>query len=235
VSTSKYAILTRDFSNPFLSHSVILNRIGQDKKVLDVGCACGDFARHLRKVGCSVVGVEVDERLASQATAHCDTVIVGDIQRADVRACLAKNFDVILLADVLEHLVDPWTLLRNLGEHLRLEGIVVISVPNALYLPVRLKWLAGRFEYSGGGGITDINHLRWFSLRSSQAMLRDAGYQVSFVRGTPNCLRGRKLQRVPLLGRAFLTLSWVGSAGMARLLPGLFAYQIVLMGQPVRQ
>jgi SAM-dependent methyltransferase len=234
VSTSRYAIMTRDFSNPFLSHSVILNMIGQDKKVLDVGCACGGFARHLRKAGCSVVGVEVDEQLASQATAHCDTVIVGDIQRANVRACLAKDFDVILLADVLEHLVDPWTLLQNLTEHLRPKGIVVISVPNALYLPVRLKWLAGRFEYCGGGGTMDINHLRWFSLRSSRAMLRGAGYRMSFVRGTPNCFRGRKLRRVPLLGRAFLTLSWVVSAGLARLLPGLFAYQIVLMGQLVR-
>ena len=77
----KYSSVDRDFSNPYLSHSIIMRWAKQPMRVLDIGCANGQISSQLRKRGCHVVGVEIDKNLAKLARSHCDEVILGDIQR----------------------------------------------------------------------------------------------------------------------------------------------------------
>src|SRR5215831_12991455 len=96
---------------PETSWGKLLRLVPESSRVLDVGCAGGGFASALRRLrGCSVVGVERDSALAQAARANCDQVVEGDI--ASVGEELPSDFDVVVAADVLEHLVDPLGALR---------------------------------------------------------------------------------------------------------------------------
>src|SRR3954452_22417298 len=112
------------------SHRRLLAEVTPGARVLDVGCATGYLAQVLTAQGCSVTGFEYDRQAAAEAAQHCDEVVVGDIQAEAERARIPNGFDFVLLGDVLEHLVDPWTVLAAMRDPLGPDGRVVISVPN---------------------------------------------------------------------------------------------------------
>src|SRR5262245_46645136 len=88
-------------------------------KVLEIGCHTGYFSRVLRTHGCQVVGVEINAEAAGRAITDGFDVRVGSVEDPSLLADLPRDFDALLLMDVLEHLVDPWTALRRLRENLR--------------------------------------------------------------------------------------------------------------------
>src|SRR5215216_4524887 len=82
------------------------------RRVLDLGCAAGGLATLLKqRGGVEVVGVERDEAYAAAAATRCDRVVHADVETLDPGAL--GRFDCLVAADVLEHLVDPWTALRT--------------------------------------------------------------------------------------------------------------------------
>jgi SAM-dependent methyltransferase len=104
----------------------------------------------------------------------------ADLDRglADVAADLAgRQFDCVLLADVLEHLRDPGRLLDDCRRHLRPEGTLVVSLPNVANLYVRLQLLRGRFDYTPRG-ILDATHLRFYTRETGRALLERHGFEV---------------------------------------------------------
>ena len=149
-----------------------------------------------------------------------------------MQARLSGQFDLIILSDVLEHLVDPWGLLSDLKSLLNSGGHVLAAIPNVAFLPIRIKLFAGIFGYTNAGGIMDINHLRWFTYRSASRMFMRAGYSVTSSIGGAFGIRGRKIRKIPFIGDLILKASWVCCAVLAHLLPGLFAYHIVVAGVP---
>jgi predicted RNA methylase len=79
------------------------------RRVLDLGCSNGWLAAALKERGpVEVVGIEREPAYAAVARERCDRVVVGDVQ--DVPSDLGR-FDCLVAADVLEHLVDPWSAL----------------------------------------------------------------------------------------------------------------------------
>ena len=72
-------------------------------------------------------------------------------------------FDVVILADILEHLAEPAALLRLVARELNPGGMVLISVPNVARWSVRWHLMRGRFDYTETG-IMDVTHLSWFTL-----------------------------------------------------------------------
>ena len=92
-----------------------LNLIGENKTVLEFGCATGYFSQMLSEKGCSVVGVEINSDAAKRAEQHCWKVIVADLDFTSLdEILLGQTFDVAVFGDVLEHLRDPWRVLENL-------------------------------------------------------------------------------------------------------------------------
>src|SRR5213593_4394013 len=91
----------------------ILRLVGKNKRVLELGCACGQMSRALGEQGCTVVGIEIHPDAARTAADVCERVIVGDLDCLDFsRELGADRFDVVLAADVLEHLKDPLSVLK---------------------------------------------------------------------------------------------------------------------------
>ena len=95
------------------SHTRVLRLVGHDVRVLDLGCATGKLAELLHAQGCTVVGVERDPEAATLAETFCERVVVADLE--DDLSFLADlgTFDVVVAADVLEHVTDPAGVLKT--------------------------------------------------------------------------------------------------------------------------
>jgi SAM-dependent methyltransferase len=182
--------------------------------VLDVGCSTGYLARALSERGNRVVGIEVDPDAAECARQWCEQVFIADAETVDVPFG-AGNFDVVLCADVVEHMHDPKAFLCRATRMLGAGGRVVLSTPNVANWTIRLSLLAGRFRYTDRG-ILDRGHRWLFTRRTLTECLASAGYRIETIDFTVP---------VPLIG----TPSVEGGAhALARLRPTLFAYQFIV-------
>jgi len=106
-------------------------------------------------------------------------MILGSIEQLDLDRCLSgETFDVVLFADVLEHLYDPLAALRKAIPHLREGGRVVASIPNIAQISVIYDLLYGRFDYAKTV-ILDDTHIRFFTRRSVLDLFTKAGLSIS--------------------------------------------------------
>ncbi|HLH47246.1 MAG TPA: class I SAM-dependent methyltransferase, partial [Acidimicrobiales bacterium] len=166
------------------SHAQVVDLVGTGKDVLDVGCSTGYLAKVLTERGCRVSGVELDPEAAEAARAHCEAVLVADLDRDDLAALAFEHpFDVIVFADILEHLRDPVRTLRASASLLRPGGYVVVSIPNVGHGSVRLALAAGRFDYRDAG-LLDRTHLRFFTRETLADLLSTAGFSLQELRRT---------------------------------------------------
>ncbi len=154
----------------------LLRLVGYGKRVLELGTALGTMTKILQEAqGCTVVGVERNPETAAIASAWCEKMVVGDIENLDLAETTGGNFDVILAADILEHLVDPWRCLEKLTPLLRPAGYLVISVPNVAHVSLLAALLQGRFPYRAKG-LLDFAHLRFFTRADLEEMLLACGF-----------------------------------------------------------
>jgi 2-polyprenyl-3-methyl-5-hydroxy-6-metoxy-1,4-benzoquinol methylase len=173
-----------DLSDENESHALMVQLIGANKRVLEVGCATGYMSSVLARRGCRVVGLEIEPDAAREARQHCEDVVVGDVETLDLAATFGPStFDVVVFGDVLEHLNDPLTVLRKARPLLVPEGYVVCSIPNIAHGAVRLALLQGRFEYREYG-LLDESHVRFFTRDSIEEMFRQAGLALAELRRT---------------------------------------------------
>src|ERR1700712_1780443 len=89
------------------AHAYMLDMVGWNRSVLELGAAAGHMTRALNEQGCRVTAVEYDQAAAVDLKQHAAEVIVGDLNDPDVFAGITTQFDVVLAGDVLEHLIDP--------------------------------------------------------------------------------------------------------------------------------
>jgi 2-polyprenyl-3-methyl-5-hydroxy-6-metoxy-1,4-benzoquinol methylase len=209
------------------SGKAVLAEVHDGARVLDVGCATGYIAAPLSARGCSVVGFERDAHAAAAAEAHCEAVVVGDIESPEDREAIPGTFDYVLFGDVLEHLVDPWETLRSMHALLAPGGVVVASIPNVAAWTVRLALLLGRFDYTEMG-LLDRTHLRFFTRSSAHELASDAGFSVERERFTP-------IESLPgPIGRWLPRVGGFATRALLPFLPNLFAQQFVLRLRPAR-
>jgi 2-polyprenyl-3-methyl-5-hydroxy-6-metoxy-1,4-benzoquinol methylase len=183
--------------------------------ILDVGCAAGGLGQLIKKrrPGARVDGIDREAEALSEAAQHLDHV-----QRVDLDGSLPelpRAYDAILCGDVLEHLIDPWRVLRWLTDQLEEGGHVVASIPNLRYYKVlRDLVFRGRFTYRDSG-ILDATHLRFFTLHEMKALFDRAGLDVQAVK--------------PRLGGGNFLMQGLDVLALGRL-QGLRAKQYTLLG-----
>jgi SAM-dependent methyltransferase len=152
-----------------------------DRAILEIGCgdgATGAYAKRTGKCG-RYVGIELFPRAAESAAGVLDEVHVGDIERIPLPFA-AGAFDVLIASEVLEHLVDPWAVLRRLQAVLRSGAVVFASSPNIAHRSTFKMLLAGRWDLDPDGRM-DRTHLRWFTPITYAEMFRSCGYDVRKV------------------------------------------------------
>jgi SAM-dependent methyltransferase len=150
------------------------------RRVLDVGCGTGALGALLRARGHRVTGLELVPEVAARAGEVLDEVVCADVEDRPL-PFPPGSFDAIILADVLEHLTDPWTVLRDCVALLTPGGRVVVSVPNVQNLDVIRRLLCGRWDYRERG-ILDVGHLRFFTFHSVRSLFGQAGLEIEQAR-----------------------------------------------------
>lgn len=156
---------------------------GTRGRVLEVGCGRGHTLMALKQLGVATeaVGVElVAIERTEEEVRGVDRYLVGNVE-TDRLDLPERHFDVLICADVLEHLNDPWTVLRRLTSLLRPGGLVVASVPNVREVRTLYSvFVRGDFAYADAG-VLDRTHLRFFCRRNILALLTSAGGRVEQV------------------------------------------------------
>lgn len=152
--------------------------VPQDARaVLDVGCGAGVFGAALKRRGVvRVVGIEKNPVTARRARERLDEVLELDLDTESLPFADA-SFDCIVYGDVLEHLVDPWALVAAQARLLAPGGCVVVSIPNVAHWQIVLALLRGRWDYTSAGPM-DATHLRWFTRRTLEELLAQAGLRI---------------------------------------------------------
>lgn len=152
------------------------------RTILDVGCARGAFGAALKaRSACTVTGIEPFAQAAAHASQRLDRVLNVPVEAVDFQAI--GPFDCITFNDVLEHLVDPWAVLRSARAALSPGGTIVASIPNISHYPVISELvLKGRFAYQDSG-VLDRTHLRFFTVDSIRELFPSAGLTIQHMEG----------------------------------------------------
>ncbi len=210
--------------DPYSSHHLIpelVRRLSPPGRVLDVGCDDGFAGRDLLKDGFQVWGIDRNPVTLRKAARYYQQTILADIES---ELPLPEGpFNVIIFADILEHLTNPAAVFAHFTELLAPGGLVVVSVPNVAHWYVRLNLLLGRFEYADRG-ILDRTHVRFFTLRSARRFLEDAGFTVEALQTTAAPLP--LVWEITAPGRPLFFLHTLGFY-LARWWKTLFGYQLI--------
>lgn len=214
---------------PTSVHQAVLRRgFEPGSAVLELGAGHGRVASALHRAGLRVVAV--DHR---RPAARFDfPYLEHDLDRgfaAPAREVLGGAADYVIALDVIEHLLHPEEGLAEVRRALGPGGRLLASTGNVAFWPVRLMLLLGQFNY-GRKGILDRTHTRLFTVRSFCRTIEGEGFRVRSVRGFGPPIEDMVGRSAPLraLDRA--------AAVLARIWPGLFAYQILVeadVGPPV--
>jgi len=154
----------------------LLSRIPLDAKlVLDVGCGAGGLAAAFKRRNPSTrfLGIEPDAALATAAAAQCDEVFRVDIETTPPPVA-PGSLDALVFGDVLEHLRDPWSVLKRDAGLLTEAGVLLVCVPNIEHWSFTARLLAGRWRYEKTG-LFDETHLRWFTRQGMREAIEQAG------------------------------------------------------------
>jgi len=155
------------------------------QRVLEVGCGAGQTLEMIKgKNRCAeTVGIELFRAAADEARCRVDSVHCLDVEKDPLPENIGK-FNLILLLDVLEHLVDPWTVLKKItNNYLEEDGKVIVSLPNAQHFSLVLPLLLGSFRYADRG-ILDKTHLRFFTKSSAAELLESANLNIEKMKPT---------------------------------------------------
>jgi 2-polyprenyl-3-methyl-5-hydroxy-6-metoxy-1,4-benzoquinol methylase len=157
----------------------VLRLVGTNKNVLELGAGPGGISRPLVKLNmCQVTALEMDSASVQILRDFCHHVVQADLNAMDWTSKLpAPLYEVVVIADVLEHLYDPWKTLRQVHDLIPDDGCVVVSIPHSSHAALIACLLEGDIRYSEWG-LLDKTHIRFFSLANIQTLFEGAGLKI---------------------------------------------------------
>jgi 2-polyprenyl-3-methyl-5-hydroxy-6-metoxy-1,4-benzoquinol methylase len=199
-----------------------LLRSRRPSKILDLGCSSGLLAERLTDMGHDVTGVDVME--IAGVDQRTSTFVKADLNEG-IPAEVGTGYDIVLAADVLEHLVNPGALMGQVKNVLAPDGVAMFCVPNIAHWYPRLRSTLGMFDYDQRG-ILDSTHLRFFTRRSIRKLVERQGFTIRRIEpvGLPLDalgMEGTKAKMLRLVDRLLLDL-W----------PTMFGYQFIVEATP---
>ena len=206
------------------SHGRISNLLKSKppSRILDLGCSSGLLAQRLEAMGHEVTGVDVKE--IAGVTERTSSFVAADLNDG-IPSEVGTGFDVVLGADVLEHLLNPGALISQAREALAPDGVALFCVPNIAHWYPRLRSTLGMFDYDQRG-ILDATHVRFFTRRSIRRLIERQGFTVRRIEAV-----GLPLDALGMEGTKANMLR-LGDRILLDLWPTLFAYQLIIEATP---
>lgn len=220
----------------YSSHLVVSDWVKElgCKNLLDIGCAGGLLGRALKgKWKGRLVGLDKDISWRNSPDIKMYKKIVwADLDTSDINELVGdEQFDVVVAADILEHLKRPDNTIKQIHKQIDEEGYFIVSLPNSKFVPV---WLIRKFfpKYRMNRGPLDNTHKKFFSLKSARELLFKNKFYVIEMKVTPPPLT--------LISKAFLKNNKLGvlyklCVFLANAFPNYFSYQVVFLLKPIRK
>ncbi len=149
--------------------------------VLEIGCGAGYTLAHLKRLGKAsfIVGIDLVDLGQDKIL---DEFICGDVEREIDHLPFDEGFfDVVICADVLEHLIDPWVFVKKLHRYIKRNGLLIASIPNIREIKTLYQIvIKGDFKYVDAG-ILDRSHLRFFCKKNAVALFEQAGFRLEKI------------------------------------------------------
>jgi 2-polyprenyl-3-methyl-5-hydroxy-6-metoxy-1,4-benzoquinol methylase len=222
-STPEYALKDSEGT----SHTVILEllRGRPPGRILDVGCSGGLLSEQMRALGHHVVGMDSIE--IPEVRGRVDAFVLGDLEDG-IPADVGDGFDVVVAADVIEHVRRPDILLQQMAQVLAPNGELLVSTPNFGHWYPRIRVATGTFGYDRRG-ILDETHLRFFTAKTLRTLFSSHGLDITELRhtGLPFDVLSRGDTRSARFARRI-------DNALVRARPTMFAYQFVVRAKPHR-
>jgi 2-polyprenyl-3-methyl-5-hydroxy-6-metoxy-1,4-benzoquinol methylase len=157
----------------------VVRMVGAGKRVLEIGPGPGSTTRVLQQNKCRITAIEIDESAIAKLSEFCEKVHVCDLNARDWNAELAEEgcFDVVVAADVFEHLYWPQHCLADIKPLIAQDGYMVVSLPHAGNNAIVASILCGDFEYRDSG-LLDRTHIRFFCLKNMQDLFESSGFKI---------------------------------------------------------
>lgn len=171
-----------DYANPELLDKIPLTA----KTILDVGCAQGALGEaYLRRnPNCRVLGIDLEEEAVEEARHRITEVVCCDVEETPMPFEVPEGIDCIIYGDVLEHLIDPWTVIAEQVKYLSPNGVVLVCMPNVEHWSFVARLMTGTFDYADEG-LFDRTHLRWFTPRTMGKALQNGGLVLNDLSPRP--------------------------------------------------
>lgn len=174
----------KDVLSGSIIRSNLVNLFKKDRdehiNVLEIGCGSGATLIYIKNLykNSNLYGIEKSKNSAKIASAFA-SIINEDVEK--VKLSYDENFfDYIILGDVLEHLNNPWKLLKELILYLKQDGYILATIPNIMHISVIKEIINGKFTYKENG-ILNIDHLRFFTLNEIYKMFETSNLQIHEV------------------------------------------------------
>lgn len=211
------------FSDPYSSHTLLFQRLQRlslrGKTVLELGVGDSALTRRLHDEGAIVDCVELDASAADGAAPFARHVWNESLAIASVER-IKERYDVVIAADILEHLLYPEEILSKLKTCVKKGGLLLVSLPNVANVYVRLNLVLGRFPYHFKG-LLDRTHLHFYTRKTAERLMTKTGWEIA----ARDCTSIPVVMVFPFLRRrgfGWLLHLW---RGVTLLLPGLLCYQ----------
>jgi len=166
------------FDELSLEDKKVLEWIGENKTVLEVGCHTGNLAKWLKRCSCHVTGIDINKNAIQIASKYLDVAIEADIENNETwQKFFGEKYEIITLMHVLEHLVNPWDTLKRILKFLAPGGTIIIALPNICNAKDRFNITWGKFVYTEIG-VLDRTHLHFFTQDSARELIRSVKLQI---------------------------------------------------------
>ena len=161
------------------AQATVVQMAGKDKRVLEIGAGPGSVTKALQEQGCRITALEVDSSALPTLQKHCDRVIQADLNEPSWIDSLKGEdpFEVVVIADVLEHLYDPRATLQKIKPLVAPGGCIVASLPHVGHASIYACLFNEDFSYQDWG-LLDSTHIRFFGLKNMQALFNETGYEI---------------------------------------------------------
>lgn len=175
MNKNHYAVKEKEYFSNIRKDVISLIPSNPNQKILEIGAGGGNTLLYIKenKMAAEVMGIELMKIEGSnQTNPLIDKFQVGNIEQEDIDA-EERYFDVIVCADVFEHLMDPWSAVDKIQKYLKKDGLLIVSMPNIREWKTLFAIIfKGDFNYRPEGGIMDRTHLRFFCKKNIHQLLQ---------------------------------------------------------------
>ena len=189
--------------------------------ILDVGCGSGALAKVLSANRHKVDGITISNQESAVAKEYVNDIYLHNLETGLPESILHSQYDYVICSHVLEHIVYPDRLLKDIFTVLKTGGFLIIALPNIMHYKSRMKLLAGKFEYEDAG-IWDNTHVKWYTFNSTKKLLTEYGFLIEVATVTGELPFNSLFSKIlpPIMHKLIFNL-------LIKISKGFFGYQLL--------